>query len=376
MSQGAADTVIQPLKKRNLFVDALTILFGISSWIGVTSVFLQLPLLVSTAPEGWNLPSSMAITVQTANIGSFAYVLYQKYSPKKLNDGLLIYVTLIIGCIAAICMSFFYQHTVEINGTHHSVALLLFTLMFASVGCLSSVLFMPYMGRFRECYLVTYMFGMGLSGFLSSVLALIQGVGGPPECIKNNSTDGPEFIEYYPPPLFGTKVYFEFVFAVMVLSTIAFVLLNNLSTCKKEYAAGTIGTGNEYHYDHKENSEEKNTKIPDDVINLSTFNYVYLMAVVVGLSGLGNGIFPGLITYFCLPYGNITYHFAVTLAAIANPCAGFIAMFVPHTSIRVIRFLSFIGTVIAIYIFVIALQSPDPPLKDSTLGDILIVSHT
>lgn len=376
MGHDATDTVIQPLKKRNVFVDALAILFGISSWIGVTSTFLQLPLIVSVAPEKWTLPSYISLTVQSANIGSFAYVLYQKYSPKKLDDGILIYFTLLIGCVAAICMAFLYQETTEISGSQHSVALLTFCLMFALVGCLSSVLFMPYMGRFRECYLVSYMFGMGLNGFLSSVMALIQGVGGPPECIPINSTDstnGTLFMAQYPEPLFGIKLYFIFVFAILVLSTIAFILLNNLSVCKNEYAAGTIGMGNEYHYDKKENHEH-NHKIPDDVLHLSMFNYLFLMAAVVGLSGLGNGILPALMSYSCLPYGNVTYHFSVTLAAIANPCAGFIAMFVPHTSIRVIRVLSFIGSFLAIYLFYIATQSPTPPLQNLLIGNILIVS--
>lgn len=378
MGQDATDTVIQPLKKRNIFVDALTILFGISSWIGVTSAYLQLPILVSTAPEGWSLPSYMVLTVQIANIGSFAYVLYQKYSPKKLDDGILIYFTLLIGCVAAICMAFFYQETTEINGNKHSVALLLFCLMFALVGCLSSVLFMPYMGRFRECYLVSYMFGMGLNGFLSSVMALIQGVGGPPECVKTNSTDGsPAYVEVTSEALFSTKLYFILVFAVLVLSTIAFILLNNLNVCKKEYAAGTIGMGNEYHYDKKEEeNHERSQHIPDDVLHLSTFNYIFLMAAIVGLSGLGNGILPGLMSYSCLPYGNVTYHFSVTLAAIANPCAGFIAMFIPHTSIRVIRLLSFVGSILAVYIFYVATQSPAPPLQDSIVGYILIVSSS
>lgn len=362
--------------KRNIFVDALAILFGISSWIGVTSIFLQLPLIVSTAPEGWSLPSYIAITVQMGNIGSFAYVLYQKYSPKKIDDGLLIYIALLIGCVAAICMAFFYQLTIAINGTtQYSVALLVFTLLFALVGCVSSVLFMPYMGRFRECYLVSYMLGMGLNGFLSSIMALVQGVGGPPECKPNNSTDGPEFIKYLPPPLFGTRLYFILVFVILVLGTIAFILLNNLSMCKKEYAAGTIGIGNEFHYEKKAETgrDDDGQKIPNDVQNLSTFNYAFLMAAVVGLSGLGNGVFPGLMSFSCLPYGNVTYHLAVTLAAISAPSAGFIAMFVPHISIRVIRFLSLVAAILAIYIFFIATQSPTPPLQHSLIGYVLIV---
>ncbi|XP_031619660.1 riboflavin transporter 2-like isoform X2 [Contarinia nasturtii] len=372
MGQDVAETVIQPMGKRNLFVDFLAILFGVSSWIGVTSTYLQLPLLITTVPEKWALASYIVVAVQLANIGSFAYVLYQKYSPKKIDDGFLIYITLFIGCIAAICMAFFYQYTFNINGEPHSVPLLVFTLMFALVGCLSSVLFMPYMGRFRECYLVSYMFGMGLNGFLSSVLALIQGVGGAPNCVKNNSTG--EITAEYPLPLFGIRLYFELVFGILMLSAIAFVLLNNLKTCKKEYAVGKIGAGNEYHYDDdKDNNDNQNQSIPSDVLNLSNFNYIFLMAALFGLSGLGNGILPGLATYSCVPYGYVIYHFATTLAAIANPCGGFIAMFLPHTSIRVIRFLSIIGLYLAIYIIYIAVQSPNPPLKGSTLGEMLIV---
>lgn len=69
------------MNKRNLFVDALAILFGISSWIGVNSSYLQVPLLVSTAPEGLSLASYMTFAVQSSNIVSFAYIAYQKYSP-------------------------------------------------------------------------------------------------------------------------------------------------------------------------------------------------------------------------------------------------------------------------------------------------------
>ena len=46
---------------------------------------------------------------------------------------------------------------------------------------------------FRETYLNSYLVGEGLSGFIPSVAALIQGVGGNPECqnvtVTNNETD-------------------------------------------------------------------------------------------------------------------------------------------------------------------------------------------
>lgn len=366
----------QSAQKRNIFVDALAILFGISSWMGVTSVYLQLPLIVENQPpEGWALPSYMAVFVQSANICSFAYILYQKYSPKKIDDGLLIYITLFIGCVAAICMAEFYDQTAVVMGKEHSVALMVFCFMFAMVGCLSSVLFMPYMGRFRECYLVSYMLGMCLNGFLSSIMTLIQGVGGPSQCIPDNSTDGTEFVKYNPPPLFGIELYFIIVFIIMVVCSIAFVLLNTLSICRKEYAAVKIGIGNDYTYDKTDESQDQNQDdLPEDVIHLSLFNCVFLLLVVFGLSGFGNGLLPGLISYFCLPYGNVTYHWAVALGAIAQPCAGLVALFLPHTSIRIIRIFSSVGTILAIYIVYIATRSPSPPMQHSMVGSFLIVS--
>lgn len=361
----------QALKKRSIFVDTLAILFGICSWIGVTSVYLQLPLIVSTAPEQWTLASYLVLTVQLGNVGSFVYVIYQKYSSKKVSDDLLIYITLVIGCVAAIGMAFFYQITID----NHSVALLLFSFLLSLVGCVSMVLFMPYMGRFRECYLVSYMLGMALNGFLSSILALIQGVGGPSQCIPiKNSTDGTtKLTEYTPPPVFGTKLYFILVFIIMLIGTVAFHLLNKLNVCKKEYASGTIGSGNDYHYDENaENSEYKET-IPDDVRHLSPFNYRFLILTIVSLNVLANGIFPGIVTYVGMPYGNNVYHLCVTLAAIGNPICGLLAAFLPHTSIRVNRILTVTQSILAIYIFYIATQSPSPPLQNSLIGSILIV---
>lgn len=375
-SSGSQNTkpLVQEKAPRNPFVTILTISFGISAWIGVNSIFNQLPLIVPSAPEGWQLPSYIVVTIQLANIGSFGYVLYQKFSRRKIDDGFLIYGTMAIGCAAAIGMSFFYQETVEIAGVQHSVALLVFTLMFALVGCLSSVLFMPYMGRFRECYLVTYLLGLGFSGFIVSILSMIQGIGGPIECIPNNSTDGPAFIKYVPPPVFGSDIYFLLVFGAFVLSTIAFVLLNTLSVCKKEYAGGSVDQGNTYRCDETNEIEQLKDMVPDDVRNLSRFNYGFLMACLMGLSSLDNGIFPALMTYYCLPYGNMTYYLTVVLAAFLGPGAGIVAMFVPHTSIRVVRVLSVIGTILAVYMIFIAANSPSPILQDSIFGSILVVS--
>jgi hypothetical protein len=74
---------------RNALIDVLAIFFGtiilravcasfiygfyfhkgIGSWIGINSLWIQLPLLVNVLPEAWYLASYLVIIIQLANIG-------------------------------------------------------------------------------------------------------------------------------------------------------------------------------------------------------------------------------------------------------------------------------------------------------------------
>ena len=49
---------------RVILVDLLAILFGISSWISINGLWVELPMLVSHLPEQWTLPSYLSIIVQ------------------------------------------------------------------------------------------------------------------------------------------------------------------------------------------------------------------------------------------------------------------------------------------------------------------------
>lgn len=361
---------------RNLLVDALIIVFGIGSWIGVSSTYLQLPIIVRTAPEGWSLASYIAVIVQSGNIALISYVLYQKYAPNKANDAYLIYIFYMIGCGAAVGMAFLYQDTYEIAGKEHSVYLIWFAFLFSMVGCISSVLFMPYIGRFRDIYMTTYMIGQGLNGFLSSILSLIQGIGGPTVCIANNSTIGPPFIKYTPEPWFSPKIFFLIIFGIIFVSGVAFVLLHKLESCKTEYVAGQILHGNEYVYDRTEKSEINGEHVPENVRNLSKFNFKFLMVTEAVICLIGNGILPGLITYSCIPYGNQTYHWANSLNSIAIPTACIGALFIPHTSIRAAKMMLVALAFVSTYLVWTALLSPNPPFADTWFGAIHIVSLT
>lgn len=369
-------------EKRSYIVDILAIMFGISAWIGITGTYLQLPQIVETAPEAWKLPSYIVIIVQCGNIALLAYMIYDKCSSIRFNDAHFIYSTLILGCLAAILMAFFYQHTIMINDEQKSIPLLLLTFVFASVGCLSSVLFMPFMGRFREMYLISYMFGQGLNGFISSIVSLIQGVGSM-ECntINNNLTSNASMLNSIKiedvnasEPLFGPKVYFIFVFIMLLLSTVAFLLLNVLKICKNELVVTKTLTNDGTRLGNSNGNACDYENIPNHREMLTSYNYNYLMLIVGMISIMNYGILPGIQSYSCLPYGASAYHLSTTLSSIANPLACLIAMYCPYSTIRSITIQFLACVALTVIIVLTALESPTPPLASFIFGRIFIVS--
>ena len=63
---------------------------------------------------------------------------------------------------------------VQIGGAERSTMLFVFVFLLSLVDCTSSVLFLPYMGLYRDVYLNSYLVGEGMSGFIPSIAALAQ----------------------------------------------------------------------------------------------------------------------------------------------------------------------------------------------------------
>ncbi|XP_058063557.1 solute carrier family 52, riboflavin transporter, member 3 [Anopheles bellator] len=366
----------KPSNDRRFVVDLLAIVFGIGSWIGVNSVYVQLPLLVQSAPEGWNLPSFLVVTIQLGNVGPILYTATQRW--RSFRDANLIIALLLLGSGATLATAFAHDQTVVVFGEPHSVPLFITVFVVALVGCTSSVLFMPYMGRFKDIYLITYLIGEGLSGFLPSILALGQGVGGNAECVLVNDSiawETPVYESYTPPPRFGTNVYFIISSALLLVSLVAFVLLDRWDISIAEHAAVTIGNGNNYTYEASDKTVSTGTAaIEAGEKRLPTVSYWLLMLLIGGMCLFGNGFFPSIQSYSCLPYGNVAYHLAVTLSSMANPAACFLGFFVRRNTVRLNVLLAVLFVPFAAYAMTTAITSPAPPLMHHTIGDILVIS--
>jgi riboflavin transporter 2 len=417
---------------RKFLVDILAILFGITAWISINGMFVQLPLMVQSQPEGWNLPSYLSVIIQIANVGPILYSVSKKFFPRRVKDSWIICVILVVGTAALLMMALFYNETSFVSGSEHSTALFVLTFFIALVGCTSSVLFMPFMGNFREIYLISYFIGEGLSGFLPSVVALIQGVGGNPVCITE-SENSTVTVPYTDPPRFSSEAFFYFLFVMMIVGSIAFFLLNNLTYCQSERTDSqtrspsismknsqvvegsrnsrtpvhspifTIGedvdalmvqpeTSN-IHYKLPTTNESSDRRGSAGVNNgvvvtvlsqpstdkrpssLTRPVHIYFLVLAAWVCMFGNGIFPSIQSYSCLPYGNVAYHLSVTLGSMANPMACFLAFFYPYSSVKMISVLTSLSVVFTGYIVALSLLSPLPPLVNAAEGEFLVVSY-
>lgn len=381
------------IKRRQMLINVLIAMFGVSAWIGVNGIYVQLPLLVTTAPEGWSLPASIVITIQAANIGPILYALVRKFTPQLYKESMWISGLLILGSAAMGFLAFFYETRTEINGVEHSLVLLSLVFANALVGCSSSILFLPYLRNFQDVQLVWFFIGEGLSGLLPSAVALIQGVGGDPPCPNPASNSTGDHQSLPSMPYFSPKIYFIFLFIVLASSTCAFWVLEYLRVTDRHQTIPTFSvlddtsTSTHIYSTRTLSSDETsdlesplpsqiNTTVSSqsDQSNTRSCTTRYYLYVLIGLISLGgNGFLPGMQSYSCLPYGNVAYHLTVTLAHLSNPVACTLALWLPLPGPRLITGIATIALATASHVTWLAFSSPTPPWRDTKIGIVLVV---
>ncbi|XP_058535971.1 solute carrier family 52, riboflavin transporter, member 3-like [Ochotona princeps] len=155
----------------------LVCIFGTGSWVAINGLWVELPLLVTELPEGWNLPSYLTVVIQLANIGPLLVSLLHCFRPGCLSEVPVIFTVLGVGTLACLLIAFLWNMTSWLQGGQHSVAFVVLTFFLALVDCTSSVTFLPFMSRLPSYYLTTFFMGEGLSGLLPALVALAQGSG-------------------------------------------------------------------------------------------------------------------------------------------------------------------------------------------------------
>nr|SVE74219.1 EOG090X07AW [Daphnia barbata] len=335
-----------------------------------------------------------------AKTGPIFYSVMHILVPHIVHEKPSIYVLMVIGILSSLLIAFFWDATSYINGEEHSTGLLILLFFLSLVDCSSSVLFMPFMARFRQAYLTSYLIGEGLSGFLPSIFALIQGVGGNPSCRNTSSiVNGSEswLVEaFYPEPNFSVSAFFFILMGLMVCCVASFIGLNHCAVARREQYESVatripVAIDNQTFVASSElvdptlNGKSAKITYPVELDVLSEEQgrvrtdipksvFFYLLVLQAWVCALSNGALPSIQSYSCLPYGNTAYHFAVTLSAMANPLSCLIAYFLPITNVCLIAAFAFLGTSVSVYIIALAALSPTPPLVGYASGESLMIT--
>ncbi|XP_037532378.1 solute carrier family 52, riboflavin transporter, member 3-B [Nematolebias whitei] len=385
----------------SLLTHVLACLFGMGSWVAINGMWVELPLVVPEIPERWYLPSYLTVLIQMANIGPLFITLMHRFCPGTLDERLVIYFIVALGTVVTFLLAFFWRHTLTVAGSLHSVPLLILSFLLSVVDCTSSVTFLPFMMRLRPQYLTTYFVGEGLSGLVPALVALIQGVGivhcqnatlAGNSSADNSSTLGSgELQAVYQPARFSVQVFFIFLSAMMVVCLLAFILLNHHPAVARERKSDQY-FNTDLEQEKREQGFSLHAQTPEQKPMLSNMNsvqkeprssfgkgtyrnleVVFIFVVLAWVNALTNAVLPSVQSYSCLPYGNKAYHLASTMAAIANPIACFIAMFMSIRSLAFMGFLTIFGTGFGAYIMAMAALSPCPLLVHTTSGTFAIV---
>jgi len=367
------------LRNRVILIDLLAVLFGISSWISINGLWVELPLLVQELPEGWALPSYLSIIVQVANIGPITYSLLRSCGSSPLSPHLVIVPLLVLGCAASLALALTWDWVATISSPH-SIGLFISVFFLSLVDCTSSVLFLPYMGLFRSLYLNSYLIGEGMSGFVPSIAALAQGVSGNPVCTNVTLDNGTVVVEAVVGDAnFTTSHFFTFLMAMMLISLIAFLLLHYLPTARKERTGTSPSNANfseVLQHSHTSSMFDSNEEPVEEEVGKTKplYNTALLLTIQAAVCFLSNGALPSIQSYSCLPYGNTVYHLAVTLNAMANPLMAFLAFFVPCTQQGVVLSLALLGGALSTFILATALASPGMIAGLGVGGSLVVIT--
>ncbi|KAM8864299.1 solute carrier family 52, riboflavin transporter, member 3-A isoform 1-T2 [Spinachia spinachia] len=383
-----------------LLVHLLACAFGLGSWVAVNGLWVELPLIVNTLPEGWDLPSYLTVIIQLANVGPLLVTLMHKLCPGRLKEPVVIYCILSVGVLSCVLLAFFWDKTTVVAGATRSTAFFVITFFLSLVDCTSSVTFLPFMMQLPANYITTYFIGEGLSGFIPGVVALAQSVG-IAKCVNSsqsagNHTDGGLWSSHteYLPPNFSTEVFFVLLAAMMCVSLAAFGALNRLprtyelsteNLVPDGVASVRSGLGNpgaENPGAETEGAAEvvecqrewaAGSEPPSASPKHSVYQLTFIYFMVVWVNCATNGVLPSVQTYSSKPYGNLAYHLSAALASVANPVACTIAMFFQNRSLVFLGVMTALGTGFGSYNMAMAAMSPCPLLQGSVAGEIVIV---
>ena len=205
-----------------IVVSTLVVFFVLGSWLNLSGVWIEFPLIVNELPEGWRLPAVMGLVANLANIGVLIIAVIRRFSRGRVTYEIPTNIFILgTGTVVLVIIAFVWNKTTIINGTPHSSYLMGLSLTLSLVDCTSSVTFLPFLDRYEPIYINAYFLGESLSSLFPALLGIAQGVGRT-LCLPNaNGT----LVESSSPPRFSVRTYFLALSVIMLASLLSFIIL-------------------------------------------------------------------------------------------------------------------------------------------------------
>ena len=362
----------------------------------------------------------------------------QRFSVKVITiETVAVFVLVVVGLVTCVLLSFLWDMTAVVAGEVHSAALVVLAFGLSLVDCTSTLVFIPFMKHFPAQYISALYIGEGMSGVLPSIVALSQGfVNESLVCVGDYTGIEALGINFSPNIYFAflsslTLLCGLAFLGIVSLPTVRKQLLPSariLSTCSpwRASAASSFKESSyvedklpspletsddgivepddkEYtrfnnHHESKSsdgqtsplissNSRASSTQRAEQCLRsacgtsshlrkvaMVAWNVCSLLVCMMLVNFITNGAIPAISAFIFKPYGNTVYHIAVNLGILAYPLAVLVYVFVPCKSKVLVTVLTAISSLLSIYMLIVAILSPDPPLKDHIVGDLIIVS--
>jgi riboflavin transporter 2 len=198
-------------------VYVLVTLFGVSTWLNLQGVFLEFPLIIPQAVEGWHLPAIMGLIANSGTVALLIVAIIRWCSRGQIAYEIPVNIGVFsIGTGGLFALAFVWNKTSIIAGSPHSIYLMVLSFCIALVDVISSATFMPFLNRYEPRFLHGFLFGEALSSLVPGLLGLAQGVG--QETCQNGTS-------VHHPPRFSVQVYLIGLSGIMIGSFLAFIVL-------------------------------------------------------------------------------------------------------------------------------------------------------
>ncbi|CAF4374801.1 unnamed protein product [Rotaria sp. Silwood2] len=356
----------------------LIVIMNLSAWIDLEGVFAELTIMISFIPEGWTIPSVVGLCLCAANIMPAIVTFLRWYQGKRFSEIPYIYIIIIIGIVSCCVLAFSWHKTTYLFGRERSLWLIGCVFALALLDSTSSLVFFDYMKRFQIRYLTAVFLGEGFTGVIPTLLLLAQGSAGEAICAQssNGTTLEPTFTQ----PRFSVTVYMLLITSIIIASLIAFLLLRWTNIVILADAVEPTKF-NENTPETTLETAENSPMVPvidsfistKPVKHIATSSFIFLLCINTYNSFILYGILPALTTYSLLPYGQKVLYYFCVFSTLSYSMSILISLKWATVSVRMTIIGTIIGSIFAVFIIIIAIQSPCPWWADTLHGAAVIV---